>query len=132
EKPYNHWRAVKEDFQDANNSMAADSYNNNPSDPFSVINRGTVRSAPKISVQDAVDFAALQAMADAARDRYSLSETVTFAVMPIADIRVYDVIAIVDAEMPELNGLWALNSIDATGDYLVVTATRAVSREAMP
>lgn len=129
EKPYNHWRAVKEDFQDASLSMAADSYNNNPNDPFSVINSGSVHSAPVITVQDAVDGAALQAVADAARDRYSLSETVRFAIMPLQELSVYDVVEIADPEMPELNGLWALNSIDASGDYLVITATRAVSRE---
>lgn len=128
DKPFNHWRAVKEDFEDAGNSMAANSYNNNPADPFSVVNSGMVVSAPDITVQDAVDQAALQAIADAARDRYSLSETVRFACMPLVDITVYDVVAIADPDMPMLNGLWALNSIDASGDYLVVTATRAVNR----
>lgn len=129
EKPYNHWRAVKEDFQDASASMAADSYNNNANDRFSVVNSGIVRSAPQITIQDAVSEDALQAMADAARDRYSLSETVRFAIMPVQELTVYDVVAINDPDMPEINGLWAMNSIDASGDYLVVTATRAVSRE---
>lgn len=129
ELPFNHWHAQKEDFQDAANSIAADSYNNNPNDPFSVANSGSVRSAPVITVQDAVDQSALQAIADAARDRYSLSETVRFAIMPMTDIDVYDVVEIADPEMPAINGTWALNSIDASGDYLVITATRAVSRE---
>lgn len=130
EKPLNHWQAIKEDFLDANNSIAADSYNNNPNDPFSVANSGIVRSLhPPIMVQDAIDLDALQAVADAARDRYSLSETVTFAIMPLTDINVYDVVEIRDSDMPDINGLWALNSIDASGDYLSVTATRAVSRE---
>lgn len=129
ELPPNHWRAVKEDPQDADLSMRADSYNNNANDPFSVINSGGIRSAQVITVQDAISQTALQAVADGARDRYSLAETVRFAIMPIRDINVYDIVAIADADMPEINGLWALNSIDASGDYLTITATRAVSRE---
>lgn len=128
-RPHNHWMAIKEDFENASASLRADSYNNNANDPFSVANSGSVYSAPPITVQDAVDQAALQAIADRARDTYSMNETVRFACMPLPDLDVYSVIAIDDPDMPHVSGKWAVNSIDASGDYLVITATRAVSRE---
>lgn len=125
---YNHFSAVKEAFEEDEESMSAHSYNNNVNDPHSVINVGRVVSAPATTVQDAVDEDALQAVADGARDRYSTQEEIRFSIMPLPDLTVYDVIRIVDADMPKANGDWAMNSIDDTpGGYMAITARRATT-----
>lgn len=123
---YNHFRVIKEDFEDATNSMIAHAYNYNSDDPFSVINAGEVVSAPSEHVQDAVSQEALQAVADRARDRYSAQEHIHFTTMELPDLTVYDIVRIDDPSMPAASGLWAVESIDPGEEGMVIGARRAL------
>jgi len=123
---YNHFRAIKEDFGDGGTAMIAHAYNTNPNDPHSTVVTGVTRSAPPVHVQDAVDQAALQAIAERERDRQSVRETIRLTTLPLPDLTIYDVIRIDDPSMPHANGLWAMNSIDDTDTGMVLTASRAI------
>lgn len=107
----NHFTAIKEDSQNALNSKVAISYNNSPSDPFSVVNTGRVVSADPVYIPDAVDIDVLKAAATAARDKASMQQEITLQVMPDPTLQVHDIIEITDPTMPEALGKWAIESI---------------------
>ena len=107
----NHFIAVKESFEDDVETMFANSYNTNPNDPFSTVNTGRVISANAIMSQDAVSQAALQTVADAARDRQSLQEELMITVLPDPDLMAHDVVEIIDPAMPGVSGKWMVQYI---------------------
>lgn len=107
----NHFTAIKEDYENPANSLKAETYNQNPSDPFSVISTGRVVSADIIQAPDAVDQAALQALVVAARDRASSQEEMSIDILPDPTLRVFDVILFDSQTQPEIAGKWTVESI---------------------
>lgn len=118
--------AVKESFEEGVAPMFAFAYNENPTDPYSIHNAETLRMGNEILVQDAVSQAELQAAADAARDRFSVQETIRFRIHPDYDLTIYDLIAIDDPDMPNANGTWAVESIADDGPLMVIGARRVL------
>ena len=107
---HNHYIAIKEDSQDATNTLVANAYNRDPDDPWSILNMA-LSSADPIMVQDAVSQEALQAVADAALARASEQEILRIQVLPDPALTVHSVIEIVESALPEAVGKWLVESI---------------------
>lgn len=107
----NHFQALKEDFQNPAASIGSNVINNNPNDPFSVLNTGRMISADPIMVPDAVGIDELHAIAMNAMDRASMQEEITFMTLPDPTLQVHDVIEITDPSWPAAMGKWAIENI---------------------
>lgn len=84
--------AIKEDYE-TGTAMVAVARNDNPAHPWSTVNYGEVAGMP-ITVSDAVDQTALQAIANAELAKASMQESITLSVLPDPELTLHDVIEI--------------------------------------
>src|SRR5690606_13050221 len=90
---YNTVVAVKEDYE-TETTLVAVAENRDSSHPWSVQNRGRIAPQEPIMSADAVDIAALQALADDKLERASMQEGLVIEALPDPELRVHDIIEI--------------------------------------
>lgn len=107
---YNVVVAVKEDFQ-AGTALVAEARNDDPEHPWSTVALGReIAPAQPVTVMEAVDQDALQAIADDKLARASMQETLAMDLLPDATLAVHDVIEITGTDGPE-GGRWSVESL---------------------
>lgn len=107
---YNVVVAVKEDFQ-TGTALVAEARNDDPEHPWSTVTLGReIAPAQPITVMEAVDQDALQAIADDRLAVASMQETLVMDLLPDPTLAVHDVIEIVGTDGPE-GGRWSVESL---------------------
>ena len=106
---YNRVVAVKEDFQ-TGSALVAVASNDDPDHPWSTVNKGPISPTEPLTVSEAVDQDALQALADAKLARASMQENIHLSLLPDPTLGVHDIIQL-DGTGGPAAGKWAVESI---------------------